>query len=422
MEQDSLAVLALTNRMMDAGVPALKAGELWRVLEKVAEPSSLLGLDERSVAEATSGTGIEAARLVRLLDAGVGLAVRLDALQERGISALTLLDERYPARLRERLGTAAPPVLYCAGKLALLGIDGIGVVGSRDVGPEGVEVTRKVAPLVADAGLPLVSGGAKGVDQIGMAAAYESGGQVVGVLADSLERAIGRADNRRAMLEGRACLCTPYQPDARFTAGLAMGRNKIIYGLSRVTLVVASAKAEGGTWAGASEAIKKGYGRVAVWTGAGGGPGNDALVAAGASPVAQPEAVLDLDAVGVRIAKSASQMALALDLPPTKIEPSSEETVGDSRPFTSDDLAHETAADGDAGTTPGPGLVTLPPGALTPQPTGVCWCGCGKEVEAGAFFLPRHAPGAARRAVLKHFGSVEQFLVMLGEGPSVPND
>ena len=50
--------------------------------------------------------------------------------------------------------------------------------------------------------------------------------------------------------------------------------------------------------------------------------------------------------------------------------------------------------------------------------TGVCWCGCGKEVEAGAFFLPRHAPGAAQRAVLRHFGGVEEFLVILGEAPS----
>jgi len=310
VNQDSLAVLAMTNRLMDAGVPALKASELWRVLEKVPDPSRLLGLDEQALAAATSGSGIEAARLVRLLDPGVGLAVRLDALHERGITALTLLDERYPRRLKGRLATASPPVLYCAGYLALLAVDGIGLVGSKDVGPEGVEVTRKVAHQVAGAGLPLVSGGAKGVDQIGMAAAYDAGGLVVGVLADSLEQAIGRTDNRRAMLEGRACLCTPYQPDARFSVGTAMGRNKIIYGLSRVTLVVTSAEGGGGTWAGATEALKKGYGRVAVWRGDGGGPGNEPLLAAGGSPVEQPEAILDLDPVEPRRGVSDGQMAL----------------------------------------------------------------------------------------------------------------
>ncbi|MGH9279316.1 MAG: DNA-processing protein DprA [Acidimicrobiales bacterium] len=313
MNQGSLAVLALTNRLIEAGVAPLTASEVWRVLGRVDDPARLLGSDERAAADLTSGTGIEAARLVRLLDAGVALAARLDSLTDQGISAITALDEHFPDRLRERLGTAAPPVLYCAGELSLLGRDGIGVVGSRDVGPEAVEATRKVALLVAAAGLALVSGAAKGVDRISMSAAYEAGGGVVGVLADSLERAVGQADNRRAMLDGRACLCTPYRPDSGFTTGNAMGRNKIVYGLSRATLVVASAKGEGGTWSGATEAIRKRYGRVAVWTGAGGGPGNDALVTAGGAPVAQPESILELEAIAPATDASPGQIAFGFE-------------------------------------------------------------------------------------------------------------
>jgi hypothetical protein len=38
-----------------------------------------------------------------------------------------------------------------------------------------------------------------------------------------------------------------------------------------------------------------------------------------------------------------------------------------------------------------------------------------------AHFLPRHAPGAAQRTVLKHFGSIESFMLMLGEAPN-PHD
>ena len=93
-----------------------------------------------------------------------------------------------------------------------------------------------------------------------------------------------------------------------------MGRNKIVYGLSRVTLVVASAHDEGGTWSGATEALKKGYGRVAVWRGAGAGPGNEALMKAGGVPVEESEAVIGLGATeppGVR----AAQMALDLGVP-----------------------------------------------------------------------------------------------------------
>ena len=208
---------------------------------------------------------------------------------------MTALDDVYPHRLRERLHGATPPVLYCAGEVSLLGVDGIGVVGSRDAGPEALQVTRSVAEAIAAARVSLVSGGEQGVDKTSMAAAYEAGGQVVGVLADSLEQVIGRSDNRRALLDGMACLCTPYSPNARFTAGHALGRNKIIYGLSRVTVVVTSAHGDGGTWAGATEAIRKRYGRVAVWVGTGAGPGNAPLVRAGAVPIDRPDVVMDLD-------------------------------------------------------------------------------------------------------------------------------
>jgi len=313
MNQGSLAVVAMTNRFIDAGVPPLRASEVWRLLERVDDPSRLLGLDERAAADLTPGTGVEPARLVRLLDTGVGLAVQLEAIHEKGITPVTALDEHYPRKLPDRLGTAAPPVLYCAGELSLFDLDGIGVVGSRDAGAEAIDATRNVAHQVAGAGLSLISGGAKGVDAVGMASADEAGGSVLGVLADSLERAIGRADNRRAMLEGRACLCTPYHPDAGFTTGTAMGRNKIIYGLSRVTLVVTTAMGEGGTWSGATEALKKRYGRVAVWMGAGSGPGNDALVKVGGTPIDQPEAILDLDGVAPASAAEDSQMALTFD-------------------------------------------------------------------------------------------------------------
>jgi predicted Rossmann fold nucleotide-binding protein DprA/Smf involved in DNA uptake len=68
--------------------------------------------------------------------------------------------------------------------------------------------------------------------------------------------------------------------------GNALGRNKIIYALAKCTVVVASDHETGGTWAGATEALKNGYGRVASWTGDGAGPGNRALVERNASELA----------------------------------------------------------------------------------------------------------------------------------------
>jgi hypothetical protein len=51
--------------------------------------------------------------------------------------------------------------------------------------------------------------------------------------------------------------------------------------LSTVTVVVATDEGSGGTWAGATEALKKGISTVLVWRGEGEGPGNAALIARG---------------------------------------------------------------------------------------------------------------------------------------------
>jgi predicted Rossmann fold nucleotide-binding protein DprA/Smf involved in DNA uptake len=118
-----------------------------------------------------------------------------------------------------------------------------------------------------------------------MAAALRSGGQVVGVPTEGLRRVGRRPDVRQPVLDDRLTLASPYSPDAGFTAGNAMGRNKLIYALADVTLVVASDDGRGGTWGGAVEALRRGFGRVAAWTGPGAGPGNEPLVRKGAVPV-----------------------------------------------------------------------------------------------------------------------------------------
>ena len=64
-----------------------------------------------------------------------------------------------------------------------------------------------------------------------------------------------------------------------------MGRNKLIYALSKITVVVACETDRGGTWSGATEALEAGLGRVGVWRGPGEGPGNKLLEERGAQPI-----------------------------------------------------------------------------------------------------------------------------------------
>ena len=307
---DSLATVLLVSRLCAQGVRPLKASEYWSLLDDIGV-GPVLGAGRAEGAGTASGEGAHAVevlgvlfgrsenRLVRdcglpedladriaaLVERATAVAFEMDRLEQSGIKTLTVFDEHYPYLWLDRLGAKAPPMLHAAGTLDLLDTPGLGVVGSRDVSQVGGEVAKQVARLAARRGLPLVSGGARGVDQLAMDAAFEAGGAVVGILAESLSRKLKRPDVRKAVYDGSTAMCTPYSPDAPFSAGNAMGRNKLIYAQAALTVVVASDADTGGTWSGATEALKHGYGPVAVWRGEGEGPGNERLQQRGAVPV-----------------------------------------------------------------------------------------------------------------------------------------
>lgn len=290
---DALASLLLTNRLVDVGAKPLTSRDYWQLLDQVADPARLMGCDVDALVGELGLRRDVAERVARLLEAATALAVELERFEQQGLRALTPFDETYPQRLSRRLGTTAPPVLYAAGSLSLLEHPGVAVVGSRTISDEGAAVARRAAQLAAGHGDTVLSGGAKGVDQLAMDAAAQAGGTVVGVLADALDRRLRTPDVRRAISRDELCLLTPFKPTAGFSVANAMARNKIIYALARITLVVAADAERGGTWEGAVEALRRGFGPVAVWTGEGGGDGNEALVARGGRAMHDLERLFD---------------------------------------------------------------------------------------------------------------------------------
>jgi predicted Rossmann fold nucleotide-binding protein DprA/Smf involved in DNA uptake len=281
----STAALLLVQRLVDTPAAPLKASEYWSVLE-AGDPARLLGAPSSEIADVLGADRPFADRVAGLLGAATAFAFALEELEQSGIRLVGSLDDGYPSSLRDRLGRAAPPLLYAAGDVGLLGGDLLGIVGSRDVGPDGAALAKAAAVLAVEHGAGVVSGGAKGVDRLAMTAALDGGGPVVAVLAGALLTTLRDPDVRRAVGEGTLCVCIPYKPTAGFTVANAMGRNKLVYALSRATLVVAADAETGGTWAGAVEALERRIAPVLVWSGSGAPAGNALLAARGALAVA----------------------------------------------------------------------------------------------------------------------------------------
>lgn len=313
--EDAKAVILLCGVLGKRGSEkTLSPGE-YAVLERWlrehgASPRDLLSRAEL-VAEAAAGAGVEAQRMASLLGRGIQLGFAVDEWRSLGIWIVTKSDADYPDRLRRHLRAQAPPLLFGAGRRDLLEGGGLGVVGSRNVDEAGAEFTRLVAERWAMHGGRVVSGGARGVDQIAMLSALEAGAVAVGIVADSLLRQSTERSAREWIADGRLLLLSPYRPDAPFRVGAAMGRNKLVYAMSDCVLVVSADDGKGGTWAGAKEELAR-PARVPVFVRVSGSvpTGNGRLLELGAVPwsedmsrdafyaqcTAMPDAVLDTPA------------------------------------------------------------------------------------------------------------------------------
>src|ERR1017187_10252866 len=291
LSADTQVVLLLCSRLGQKDEKAAKPltarqyGVLTRWLrERSMRPEDLLEDAGRARLAEIQAAELAPATLERLLDRGAALGIMAERWTSRGLWVLSRSDDTYPGRLKSYLGQAAPPLLFGAGDAGLLQAGGLAVVGSRDVSEEDIEFARSVAAACASQNIPVISGGARGVDLEGMAAGFEAGGKAVGVLPDSLARNAVSARYREGLVSGRLVLVSPYDPDARWFAFTAMERNKVIYALSDAALVVSSAAENGGTWTGALGALDAA--RISVYVKAHGDvkEGNRKLLARGGRP------------------------------------------------------------------------------------------------------------------------------------------
>lgn len=215
-------------------------------------------LDERSaIPDIARSARLDPRRIDGLFGRGYALARALERWEKRGIWVLTRADNLYPQLLRKRMKRNRPPVLYGCGNPALLDRGGLAVVGSRAVADDVAVFAEEVGALCASSGVPIVSGGAKGVDQAAMRGTTDAGGCAVGILANNLARAVLVRANRDAIMQGCLALVSSYDPAARFFVGHAMARNRLIYGLADSALVINSDLRRGGTWTGAMEQLGK---------------------------------------------------------------------------------------------------------------------------------------------------------------------
>ena len=205
-----------------------------------------------------------------------------------GVQVLLPSDHQFPELLRQI--PDPPPVLFALGDTSLFGRPAAAIVGSRDHSAYGAEVCRRVAGVAAAAGVVIVSGMARGLDAVAHSAALDSGGATIGVLGNGhgvIYPSANRKLYERVAAEG--LLLSEFQPGERPHVGSFPRRNRLISGLSRITVVVEAAVGSGALIT-AGTALDQGREVMAV-------PGNitsavsagtNRLIGDGAAPLLDP--------------------------------------------------------------------------------------------------------------------------------------
>ncbi|HEX7557309.1 MAG TPA: DNA-processing protein DprA [Leptolinea sp.] len=158
-------------------------------------------------------------------------------LQKAGIKVLTWDDEAYPRRLKEI--DQPPPVLYVLGDLTIQDEWAAAIVGTRRMTGYGRQVTEELAELLANHGVTVVSGLARGVDACAHQTSLKFGGRTIAVLGSGVDR-IYPPENRKLAEEiaKSGAVISDYPPGTPPESNNFPPRNRIISGLSHAVVVI----------------------------------------------------------------------------------------------------------------------------------------------------------------------------------------
>lgn len=153
-------------------------------------------------------------------------------------------DSRFPGKLRSL--KRPPRDLYVAGNLALSNRPGVAIVGSRHSSEHGLETAAKIARAIADAGIVVISGYAKGIDTAAHLAALEAQGDTVFVLSFGFKHFHVKRELKPFVNPEHVLAISQFPFGQPWFASAAMKRNEVVCGLAD-SIIVVEAGESGGT-------------------------------------------------------------------------------------------------------------------------------------------------------------------------------
>ncbi len=188
--------------------------------------------------------------ILRQIDRQVKLVERLQ------IQTVTLFDRSYPARLKTI--PDPPPLLYVSGNLSPKDEVAVAIVGGRRATPSGRLITEEIAKDLAECGVTIVSGLARGIDAAAHRGALTGKGRTIAVLGCGIDRTYPTEHHAlRRNIESHGAVISELPMGAAPQSHHFPRRNRIISGLS-LGVLVGEAATDSGSLITAKLALEQG--------------------------------------------------------------------------------------------------------------------------------------------------------------------
>ncbi len=163
------------------------------------------------------------------------------------IKKLTLIGDDLPEALRNI--PSPPKQIFCRGAplKELLRRPRVAIVGSRSPSTYGKQITTRLAGELAEQGIVIISGLARGIDALAHQAALEAGGLGIAVLPGPVDKVYPRSNRRlgEAIIKEDGALVSEYEEGEISYKQNFIARNRLVAGLAQAVLISEAAEKSG---------------------------------------------------------------------------------------------------------------------------------------------------------------------------------
>jgi DNA processing protein len=155
-----------------------------RLIEHFGDPHAVFSASERELME-VEGIGPHVVSSLKCFDQWRDVAKEEELIEKNQVEIITMKDRRYPKNLLSIYNP--PPFLYVRGEIQEGDDLAVAIVGSRMASEYGKMATEKISYALAEKGVTIVSGMARGIDSFAHRGAIEANGRTIAVLGCGID-------------------------------------------------------------------------------------------------------------------------------------------------------------------------------------------------------------------------------------------